>query len=340
VEFAVALLNSGFPAFLERVRLAEDLGFDMVCFGDSQSMLREAYVSHAAMAMSTTRARLAMTVSNPVTRHPAVVASACASLDELSSGRFVLGLGTGDSALYNIGEKGVKVAVLESYIETLRALWTAKAVEYQGKTIRMTWPWRRVPIMISAEGPQTLRLAGRLCESVCVGLGLTDDMVSDSLELLSEGARESGRSLDDIDVWFFAKGNIAATRVEAVEEIKMALAASANHGFRFTFEGKRVPPQLVPRIQELQRRYRPDRHEQLGINPNRDLLDHDPELLEFLDDRFGLAGTADDVVAKLKRLERAGVRKVFFTAITGDPSELMRRFANEVRPQLEKRTPE
>jgi 5,10-methylenetetrahydromethanopterin reductase len=335
MEFAVAVLNDGFPAFLERVRLAEDLGFEMVCFGDSQSMFREAYVSNTAMVMSTTRPRIAMTVSNPVTRHPAVVASACASLDELSGGRFVLGLGTGDSALYNIGEKGVKVDALESYIETLRELWTATPVQYQGKTIRMNWPWRRVPIMISAEGPKTLRLAGRLCESVCVGLGLTDELVSDSLELLSEGAQEAGRSVDDIDVWFFAKGNIADTKEQAIDEIKMALAASANHGFRFTFEGKRVPRDLQRRIEELQRRYRPERHEQLGANPNRDLLDDDPELLAFLADRFGLAGTVDDVVAKLKRLERAGVKKVFFTAIAGDPGRLMRRFASEVRPKFE-----
>jgi 5,10-methylenetetrahydromethanopterin reductase len=334
VEFAVAVINDGFPAFLERVRLAEDLGFEMICFGDSQSMFREAYVSDTAMVMSTSRARIAMTVSNPVTRHPAVVASACASLDELSGGRFVLGLGTGDSALYNIGEKGVTVAALESYIETLRALWTATPVDYRGKTVRMNWPWRRVPIMISAGGPKTLRLAGRLCESVCVGTGLTDDMVSDALETLSAGAEESGRSLEDLDVWFFAKGNLAGTRQEAIDEIKMALAASANHGFRFTFEGKRVPEHLQPRIQELQRRYRPERHEQLGKNPNRDLLDQDPELLGFLADRFGLAGTPDDVVEKLKRLERAGVKKVFFTAIAGDPTRLMRRFAEEVRPKL------
>jgi 5,10-methylenetetrahydromethanopterin reductase len=334
MEFAVAILNQGFPTFLERVRLAEELGFEMVCFGDSQSMFREAYVSNTAMAMATTRPRIAMTVSNPVTRHPAVVASACASLDELSGGRFVLGLGTGDSALYNLGLKAVSVGALESYIETLRALWTATPVEYQGKTIRMNWPWRRVPIMISAEGPKTLRLAGRLCESVCVGLGLTDDLVSDSLELLSEGAAEGGRRLEDLDVWFFAKANLAATREAAIDEIRMALAASANHGFRFTFEGKRVPEHLQPRIQELQRRYRPERHEQVGPNPNRDLLEDDPELLEFLAERFGLAGTPDDLVAKLKRLERAGVRKVFFTAIAGDPASLMRRFAEEVRPRL------
>jgi hypothetical protein len=47
-----------------------------------------------------------------------------------------------------------------------------------------------------------------------------------------------------------------------------------------------------------------------------------------------LAGTAAEGVAKLKRLERAGVTKVFFTAIAGDPGRLMRRFAAEVRPKV------
>ena len=336
MEFAIAILNQGFPEFLERVKLAEQLGFDMVCFGDSQSMFREAYVSDTAMAMVTSRARLAMTVSNPVTRHPAVVASAAASLDELSGGRFTLGLGTGDSALYNIGLKGVTVAALEEHIAILRSLWAGRSVEYQGRTVRMTWTTerQRVPVMISAEGPRTLRLAGRVADSVCIGLGLTDELVADAMEHIAAGAAETGRKVDDVEAWFFAKANLADDRAAAIDEIKMTLASSANHGFRFTFDGKRVPEHLQPRIRGLQEAYHPESHALVGANPNRRPLDEDPELLEFLADRFGLAGTPDDVVAKLERLERAGVKRVFFTAITGDPAHLMRRFAEDVRPRL------
>ena len=48
----MAILNEGFTEFLERVRIAEQLGFEMVCFGDSQSMFREAYVSNTAMVIA------------------------------------------------------------------------------------------------------------------------------------------------------------------------------------------------------------------------------------------------------------------------------------------------
>jgi 5,10-methylenetetrahydromethanopterin reductase len=335
MEFAVAILNQGFPAFLDRVRLAEELGFEMVCFGDSQSLFREAYVSDTAMAMVTRRARIAMTVTNPVTRHPAVIASGAASLAELSGGRFVLGLGSGDSALYNIGEQAVKVGALREHVLLLRRLWTGDPVEWQGKTIRVGWARNPVPIMLSAEGPRTLRLAGELCDEVCVGTGLLPEVVADSLAMIAEGAAAAARDPGEIKTWFFAKLSLADSREAAIDEIKMGLAASANHGFRFTFEGKRVPEGLQPRILELQRRYRSEQHEELGAgNPNRALLDQDAELTGYLAARFGLAGTPDDVVEQLKGLAAAGVERVFMTAIAADPAALIRRFAEEVRPRL------
>lgn len=331
----MAILNQGFRPFLENVRLAEEKGFEMVCFGDSQSLFREAYVSDTAMAMVTSRARVAMTVTNPVTRHPAVVASAAASLDELSGGRFVLGLGSGDSALYNIGEQAVKVGALREHVLLLRRLWTGEPAEWQGKTIRVNWARRPVPVMLSAEGPRTLRLAGELCEEACIGTGLLPEVVASSLETIAEGERAAGRPAGSVKSWFFAKLSLADSRDEAIDEIKMGLAASANHGFRFTFEGKHVPESLQPRILELQRRYRSEKHEELGAsNPNRALLDTDPELTRYLADRFGLVGTPEDVVSQLKVLEGAGVKRVFMTAIASDPGALIRRFAEEVRPRL------
>src|ERR1700759_4671244 len=123
MEFAIAILNDGFAGFLVKVELAEQGGFDRVCFGDSQSTYREAWVSHAAMAMRTTSVRLWMTVSNPVTRHLAVIASGASSLAELSDGRFHLGLGTGFSSLASVGRGPASVESLRRAIVGLRELW-------------------------------------------------------------------------------------------------------------------------------------------------------------------------------------------------------------------------
>ena len=99
VRFGLILLPEILSEFGATCREAEDAGFELLGVGDSQSVFREAYVSLTVAALATRRARLGPLVSNPVTRHPVVTASAISSLDEVSDGRAVLGLGSGDSAL-------------------------------------------------------------------------------------------------------------------------------------------------------------------------------------------------------------------------------------------------
>ena len=70
---------------------------------DSQSLLCDPYVALTAAASSTERLGLGIGVSNSITRHPAVTASAIASVQELSGGRAVLGLGRGNSSLAYLG---------------------------------------------------------------------------------------------------------------------------------------------------------------------------------------------------------------------------------------------
>ena len=107
-------------------------------------------------------------------------------------------------------------------------------------------------------------------------------------------ARAAGRSLSDVDVWWFAKTNLADTRAAAIDHIKMALAASANHAFRFTLEGKGVAPELHEPIRALQRAYDSHHHEIAGAG-NAGLTDRFG-LTEFLVDRFAIAGTPADCV--------------------------------------------
>ena len=186
--------------------------------------------------------KLGPLVTNPQTRHLVVTASAIASVDELSGGRAVLGLGSGDSAIYTIGAPPATVAGLEDSIATLGRLTAGEVVDRGGRPWRVHRATRRVPIYLAAEGPRTLELAGRVADGVICGLGLTPEVIALSLAAIERGARAAGRTLDDVDVWWFAKTSLADSRAAAIEPIKMALAASANHAFRFTLDGKGVPP--------------------------------------------------------------------------------------------------
>ena len=86
-------------------KLAEAVGFDLVGVADSQSLFREPFVTLGLMGQATAKVMIGTSVTNPITRHPAVMASAIATVQEISGGRAMLGIGTGDRASYNINER-------------------------------------------------------------------------------------------------------------------------------------------------------------------------------------------------------------------------------------------
>ena len=85
-------------------------------------------------------------VINPLTRPPSVAASAAATLEELAPGRTLLGIGTGFSAVYNVGLRAATLAKLEAYVGVVRGLLMDGTVEYEGRTLRQTWGRCRLPI--------------------------------------------------------------------------------------------------------------------------------------------------------------------------------------------------
>lgn len=312
---------------------SEAAGFSLFALGDSQSLFREVYTSLAVAAGATSRIRLATGVTNCITRHLAVTASAAATLHEISDGRFTLGLGTGDSAVYNLGLTAMRRDEFAAAVQALRALLRGEDVRYRDADVHVRWARHDVPIYVTAEGPKMLRLAGRIADGVIVGAGLLPEVVTGSLAHIAEGAAEVGRSLDDIDVWFFAKANLADSDEQAVAEIAMALAASANHSFRFHREGKWLPPELLGAIERLVQRYQTREHEQLGDTPNARLAE-ELGLTDYLANRFAVAGTPDTVRARLDELARAGVHQVLLAGITPDPRGFVSRWASDVAGSL------
>ena len=90
-------------------------------------------------ANATSRVRLGPTVTNAFTRHPAVAASAIAAIDELSGGRAFLGIGSGDSAILNLGLRPARLASLHEYVQALRTILSGQTFEYKGKSIQVQW---------------------------------------------------------------------------------------------------------------------------------------------------------------------------------------------------------
>ena len=180
--------------YREWLRVGEDCGFELLTTGDSQSLWADPFVATTVAALSTTRPRLGITVSNPVTRHPAVVASSLVALQDLSGGRVAYGISSGDSALRNIGERPSTVDELGEFVVAVRDLCESGAATWRGHDVALRWGSAHVPIWFSPEGPRTQRLAGRLADGVVLSNALTREAIERAFTNIDVGAREVGRS--------------------------------------------------------------------------------------------------------------------------------------------------
>ena len=329
MKFGVTMFPNSLADVASGARLAEEMGFDYVGIADSQSLARELYVTLGVVAASTERVMLGPTVSNPVTRHPAVAASAIASINELSKGRAFLGLGSGDSAVLNLGLRPARLAELHHYIQSVREMLAGETAEYRGDRAHVRWSSTAIPVAMSAEGPRTLAMAGSVADAAIIHTGLTTDVLQDTVARIREGERASGREEGATAVWAFAKCNIADDREGAIGEIKMALAASGHHAFRFTLEGKNVPQEYREAVSILHRDYEAAEHEQVGQTRNATLTD-ELGLTEYFADRFAVVGTPEECRAKTRAIFEAGVDVLLITAIGPHPETIIRRYGEEV----------
>lgn len=329
-RFALCLLPEHIGDCGPLARQAERVGFEMLGLVDSQNIARDVYVALTVAALNTTHLRLGPTVTNPLTRHVVVTANAMVSLAELSGGRAFVGFGSGDSAAFTLAMRPARLGVMEQSVRDLQTITAGGTVERDGQRLWVKGARRKVPIYLAADGPRMRQLAGRIADGALLGSGIAPDEVRRCLDDLATGARAAGRRLEDLDVWWLVKANVADARGQAIEEIKMALAASANRAFRFVAAG--VPPELGGAIEELQRGYDPHRHESLEAGGNARLL-HRPELTDWLAARFAFAGTPDDCTAQVERAVAAGATQFLVTGITPDPRRFVDRWGTEVMPR-------
>ena len=335
-RFGIIEVPRSIASAIENAKLAEAAGFDWFGVADSQSLFRELFVTLAVVGQATERLMIGPSVTNPLTRHPAVMASAIASVQEISGGRAMLGLGTGDSAIYNLNERPGGLKGLREYILALRALLMGEGTEFAGRRIHTKWVAGQVggppPIYIAAEGPKTLELAGEICDGVICGMGISLDIVELTLAHIAIGAARAGRSLDDIDIWAMTRVNVGSDREALVDEIRMELASTAHHAFRFTQTGKLVPPEFTETIRQVQSGYSPANHEDLGASLNAGLMD-DPDFLAYMTERFAVIGTADECVEQIQAVRAAGIHQFLFTGFVDDRQGLIKTLGSSVFPR-------
>jgi F420-dependent oxidoreductase-like protein len=207
-------LGMGPQEQLEVVREAERLGYDSV-------WAAEAYGSDAAtvlawLAAKTTKIRLGSAIFQMPGRSPAMTAMTAATIDELSGGRMILGIGSSGPQVAE-GWHGQRFARqlqrTREYVAVVRLALSRERVEYRGETIELPLPdgpgkalkltigaiQDQIPIYLAAIGPKNTALAGEIADG-WIPTFFSPEHVSHLRELLEEGAARSGRSLDGFDI--------------------------------------------------------------------------------------------------------------------------------------------
>jgi 5,10-methylenetetrahydromethanopterin reductase len=189
---------------IAQAEATERMGFGTVWIGERYDT-KDLGALGGALSQVTRRVQVAAGITHPYLRHPMVLASMGQTLQALTGGRFLLGLGRSASwrwAAY--GQPSPTLAALADIAGILRRLWDGQTVEYDGPLGR--FPQLRLPVVLDAApplllaaiGPKTLALAGRCYDGVILHPLLTPEAVRRSADIVRTAAQEAGRDPDSV----------------------------------------------------------------------------------------------------------------------------------------------
>jgi len=310
LEIGLGLQGNKTPAeYATLARLAEQHGFDVLTVF-SDLMYQPAIAPLLIAAQNSSKLRLGPSCLNPFTLHPVEIAGQIAALDLASHGRAYLGLARG-AWLEKIGlEQPRPVRALREAAEVVRLLLAGDPGGYRGEIfsvapgtqLQFEVERRRVPLLIGTWSPKTAALAGEIADEVKIGGSASPAMIRRMRELVDVGTKRAGRSPHDVSI---VVGAVTVVAEDGAAARRLARSAVAMY---LDVVGRLDPTTDAPAG---------------GVIPDNVL------------DRFAMAGTPDQVVARAKRLFEAGASRVEFGSPHGlTEDEGIRLLGELVAPRL------
>ena len=305
MRFGVGLIGEHPPPrMIELVELIERLGFDQIWLTDER-FHRDVYVNMTIAACHSQSLGIGCMVTDPYVRHPALTAVAAATVDELSGNRCTLGIGAGISGFKEMGMERTRPArAIKETVQLIRRLSRGEQdVSFEGDIIRFDGggldftPPRPVRMLVGGRGPRVLEVAGEVGDAVLVGSFASPRAVGWALDHVKKGAARVGRDPQAIPKVSWLYTSVSPDPEAARNAVRVGVAVAMSGSFNILDKiGANLPGEVTDFMNE--RGYRFDREQlsELGA-----LL---PE--EMLGD-FSVAGTVDEVVAKLTAIGRLGI---------------------------------
>lgn len=329
MKFSIRL-NNDLPVqqYIELAQLAEEMGFDQF-WVSNDIFLRSCVVILSAIATATKRIEIGSCIINPYTINPAEIAMMAATLDELSNGRFNLGLSSGAADFLEwVGIHPTKPRTdLLEVISVIRRLLAGEQVALEGQFLQWTdkaymrfEPLRQVPIYIGAMSPKMLQAIGSVGDG---GLPLLfpPEHYSNVQPLVAQGAEAAGRDLAEVD--------LAACIWCSIAEDKQAAEAPLKD--KIAYYGHALSPLILEQLgltladfEDIEYALMTERNAEKARNLVTD------DML-----KIGITGTPNDVMPRLEALVEKGVNHLSFGPPLGtDLADAIRLIGREIIPNL------
>jgi len=306
--FTMSIPETGLAeVFAER---AERDGWDGITFTDSQNLVGDPFVAMALGAKITQRLQFMTGVTNPATRHPAALATAIATVQEVSNGRAVLGLGRGDTALFHLGRPPMPLAEFFARTEELRTYLQGGTLQVNGAPSRLRWLDRarqaRVPIDIAASGPKVIAFAARCVERITFAVGAYPDRLDWAIELARTAMSGAQRQAGDVSLGAYVTVGCHPDRDAARELVRGSVAAFAHFSAMPGSTGAGLESADRELVASVGRTYDSNLHLVNSAEHSRVLPD------DFVD-RFAVVGDAPTCARRLRELAALGLDRLVIT---------------------------
>jgi 5,10-methylenetetrahydromethanopterin reductase len=262
--------------------------------------------------------KLGTGVTNPVTRHPSVVGSAYATLEEYAPGRMIVGIGLGDSSVETMGMKPAKLTYFEKTMQQMRDLLDGKEVQLETGKIHLLQPCKnRVPIYMAASGPKMLELCGRIADGIIILVGIADEYIAHAKERITAGAKAAGRKPEDINLVLWVPCAISDT-APAKDAVKAHVARVVAHPLPYVLD-----PNEQKVLAEIRKTY--DYYHHMDQQAN-----HAEVIPDWLVDKFAIAGTVAECCTQIERIKKTGIQQIAIIPYSppgGSREETIRDFA-------------
>jgi 5,10-methylenetetrahydromethanopterin reductase len=323
----------------EIAMMAERDGWDGLAFTDSQNLGGDTFAALAIAAQCTYQITLATGATNPVTRHPAVIASAIATIHVESGGRAWLGIARGDSAMSYIGRKPQPLEQFGQALEQIQTYLRGESVDCGGFASQIQWitpaNLPRVSISVAATGPKVIRLAARAADGITFSVGADPVRLKAAIDLARQTRDEAGLPPLRLGAYLntVAHPDIRVAR----DRVRGRLGVYA----RFSTMDRNVLNSLSEAdrkvAEELVSTYDIQSHAASGAR-------HEAALADEFVDRFGIVGPSERVAERLVELVALGLDHVVIVGHSRNTSpavfgESSRRFCDEVIPAVRNAQP-